>query len=184
MGDAATRAGFLLAGGRSSRMGRDKALLPFDGRTFAEHIAEKIRRVAGSVSLIGPQEKYPLPGFADLLPGNGPLGGVFTALDRTRADWNLIVACDMPYVTVDLFEALFHAAESAGSDGALAGHAGHIEPLCAVYHRRCRASALAAIHRKSLKMHDFVSSLEMSIVDFKDPGAFANINTLEEWSLR
>lgn len=184
MGEPATRAGFLLAGGRSSRMGRDKALLSLDGRTFAERIAGEIRQTAGSITLIGSAEKYALPGFSDILPGNGPLGGIFTALHSTTADWNLVVACDMPYLTADIFEALFLRAESRDCDCAVAAHDHQIEPLCAVYHRRSAAAALAAITRKSLKMHDFVSGLKMQIVSFADPAPFTNINTPEQWSLR
>lgn len=184
-----SRAGFLLAGGRSSRMGRDKALLPIDGRTFAEHIAQKILEAAGSVALIGPAGKYPLKSFPDLLPGNGPLGGVYTALHYSSSDWNLIVACDMPYITVELFEHLFRAAESADSahdaDCVVPGSpGGALEPLCAIYHRRCASAALSAITRKSLKMHDFVSGLKMSLAPIEDLSAFKNINTPQEWTTR
>jgi molybdenum cofactor guanylyltransferase len=185
MPDVATRAGFLLVGGRSSRMGRDKALLPFDGDTFVEHIGREIRLAAGSVMLIGPPGRYPLPGYPDLMPENGPLGGVFTALHYSSTDWNLIVACDMPYVTRELFEHLFRAAETRDADCVVpARPGGALEPLCAIYHRRLAAAALSAINRKSLKMHDFVSGLKMSVEYFEDPSPFANINTPEQWSMR
>ncbi|HTS78037.1 MAG TPA: molybdenum cofactor guanylyltransferase [Bryobacteraceae bacterium] len=185
MPDVATRAGFLLVGGRSTRMGRDKARLPLGGRTLAEHIAERIRQAAGSVMLVGTREDEPLAGFPDLMPGNGPLGGVFTALHRSSAEWNLIVACDMPEVTRELFEHLFRAAESSAADCVVPGRpGGALEPLCAIYHRRVAAAAHAAINRKSLKMHDFVSGLKMSVEYFEDPSPFANINTPEQWSMR
>ncbi len=174
----ANRAGYLLVGGQSSRMGRDKALLPIEGgQTFLEHISSEIQKSAGSVKLIGDYKKYSLPGYRDVMPGNGPLGGVFTALHYTPAKWNLIVACDMPFVTAELFESLFAAAEAGDFDCIAAGHDGQIEPLCAVYHNRCAEAALSAIERKSLKMHDFVSGLKTFVQHIEKLPALANINT-------
>ena len=92
-------AGFVLVGGNSTRMGRDKAQLPLHGRTLVEHIAGAVAEAAGSVTLIGAPERYPDLGIRmlpDSRPGAGPLGGICTALASTDAEWNLIVACDMP----------------------------------------------------------------------------------------
>src|SRR5437868_193761 len=96
---AASRAGFLLAGGRSSRMGRDKALLAVGNSTLLEIVAARVRDAAGSVIVIGPPDHYAYLGLtvqADLIPDCGPLGAVYTALKTSEADWNLLVACDMP----------------------------------------------------------------------------------------
>src|SRR5882672_6033560 len=98
-------AGFVLTGGRSSRMGRDKALLPVAGSgpagglSLVERTAELVRGAAGSVILIGMPERYAhlgLPVVADIVEDCGPMGGLLTALHVTHADSNLIVACDMP----------------------------------------------------------------------------------------
>src|ERR1019366_6470085 len=92
--------GYVLAGGRSSRMGRDKARLPFRGcdlvSAVAAAVAAAVASVAGNVTLVGHPE---LPSIPDRYPDGGPLGGILTALDHTAADWNLIVACDMPEVS-------------------------------------------------------------------------------------
>jgi molybdopterin-guanine dinucleotide biosynthesis protein A len=96
-----SRGGFVLVPGHSTRMGRDKALLKFHGSTFAGGIAECVRRVAGNVTLVGPPDRYRELGYTvipDRVPGCGPLGGVYTALSSSHAEWNLIVACDMPLV--------------------------------------------------------------------------------------
>lgn len=187
MSGAFSRAGFVLVGGRSTRMGRDKALLPLDGKTFAQHIAELLEQSAGSAALIGSPALYSGLGFPvipDLMPGNGPLGGLFTALHQTSADWNLIVACDMPKVTTALFEHLFSQAELSTADCVVPATGQNLDPLCAVYHRRCAPAALAAIHRKSLKMHDFVSGLKMRTVSPDQPALLANVNTPQDWSSR
>ena len=65
-----TRAGFVLAGGASSRMGRDKALLPFEGRTLLQHVAGLVGRAAGSVTVVAPQERYPDLGLAVIVLSN------------------------------------------------------------------------------------------------------------------
>ncbi len=177
----------MLVGGRSSRMGRDKALLPLADGTLAGSIAGRVAEAAGNVTLIGPPERYGSLGYRvipDLIPDAGPLGGVYTALSQSPADWNLMVACDMPEVTVDLFEDLFATAEGSHADCVVPGRSGSLHPLCAVYHRRCASRAGQAIQRKSLKMHDFLSDLRTVIWPLSDPAALSNINTPEQWSAR
>ena len=195
------RAGFVLAGGRSTRMGRDKALLPAvrtnnggdtsreGGRTLLEQIANCVRDAAGSVVIIGPPERYAFTGFpviADIVEAKGPLGGICTALRHTNADWNLIVACDMPRIDSELLKRLLDAAEASGKDclvpstriGASAG----LEPLCAVYHARVLPAAEDAIHRGRLAMHDFVRSIDAREWLVEDLASFQNVNTPEQYA--
>src|SRR5438128_562980 len=110
-----TSAGFVLVGGASRRMGRDKALLPLGSATMVEEIAAKVRSVTGSVTLIGPVEKYAhlgLPIVPDAVENCGPIGGLYTALKMTTSDWNLIVACDMPDLTEAFLKQLLHEADA------------------------------------------------------------------------
>lgn len=187
-----SRAGFVLVGGSSSRMGRDKALLEFQGSTLASAIAECVRSVAGNVALIGPPDRYRNLGhtvIADRIAGCGPLGGVYTALLATRAEWNLVVACDMPFVTAELLEDLFGVAESGPSTidcivPECVDANSKLHPLCAVYHRRCAPRAQRAIDRKLLKMHDFISSLRLLKRPVSDSSPLANMNTQKEWFSR
>jgi molybdenum cofactor guanylyltransferase len=182
-----SRGGFVLVGGNSSRMGRDKALLAFEGATLAESIAKKVELAARNVTLIGPPERYRSLGFRvtpDRIAGAGPLAGVLTALEETSAPWNLIVACDMPDVTVALFESLFHTAETSEADCVVAGFEGRIHPLCAVYRQSVAGAALHAIRNRSFRMHDFVSSLSHLVWPVADPALVANMNTPAEWSAR
>jgi molybdenum cofactor guanylyltransferase len=183
-----SRAAFVLVGGRSSRMGQDKALLEFQGSTLAARIAECVRGVAGNVTLIGPPDRYRDLGYtviADRAANCGPLGGVYTALLASRAEWNLMIACDMPFVTAPLLEELFATAESGAStvDCIVPVTAeSALDPLCAVYHRRCARAAQQAIERNIFKMHDFVSSLRLLKHAVADSAPLANINTPAEWS--
>ena len=80
-------------------MGRDKALLPLRSDPLVKRIASEVAEAAGSVALVGEPQRYRHLGFTclpDLSPGAGPLGGIETALESGRGEWNLIVACDMP----------------------------------------------------------------------------------------
>src|SRR5262245_59272234 len=108
------RAGFVLTGGSSSRMGRDKALLTWGGTTFVEHLCDQIRQVAEEVSLVGAPERYThlnLPCIADLRPSLGPLSGIESALSSTRAEWNLVISCDLPRFDAAMATALSARAE-------------------------------------------------------------------------
>src|SRR5579871_3937549 len=118
-------------------MGRDKARLPFRGGSLGEFVAHTVAAAAGSVVLVGNPAEYnefPFPVIADLHPGAGPLGGILTALHHTSADWNLVVACDMPGLSAAALQRILAAAEHSGTDALVpAGPSGIPEPLCAVY---------------------------------------------------
>jgi molybdopterin-guanine dinucleotide biosynthesis protein A len=177
------RAGFVLAGGRSSRMGQDKALLPWKGSTLVQLVASEVSNAAGNVTLIGSPERYGNLGFpviSDKMEGCGPLGGLHAALSATTAEWNLLVACDMPAVTRQLLEELLSAAEASGADALVPKTSEGLEPLCAVYNARLLPAVESAIHSKLLKMHDFVPTISVSLWPAPDPTVFRNINTPEQ----
>jgi molybdopterin-guanine dinucleotide biosynthesis protein A len=181
----APHTGFVLAGGRSSRMGRDKALLPYQGTTLLRHIARAVEEAAGNVALIGDPALYSdsgYPVYPDELPGCGPLGGIHTALSLSKTDWSLVVACDMPGISAGPLRALLDQAAKSHRDCVLAaGPTGAPEPLCAVYHRRCLPAVLRAIRDKRLKMRDFVAEVDAEIMAL-DPAVLANVNTPKEWA--
>ena len=97
-------AGYILAGGRSSRMGQDKAMLPLAGRPLVEHAVSKLRRVAFDVSILSRDPK--LASFAPLVPdlheNCGPLGGIEAAQANTERQWVLIMPVDVPFVPAAL----------------------------------------------------------------------------------
>jgi molybdopterin-guanine dinucleotide biosynthesis protein A len=92
--------GYVLAGGKSSRMGRDKALLELAGKPLVLHAVEKLRLVCAEVHLLGnrPELKVYAPLVHDLHEGCGPLGGVEAALAHSSRTWNLFMAVDMPFL--------------------------------------------------------------------------------------
>ena len=179
--------GFVLAGGLSSRMGRDKALLPFDAQTLVEHVAAEVRSAAGSVTLIGPPQRYAalgLPVSGDLINGCGPLGGVMTALTLTRAPWNLIVACDMPGVTGAFLSGLLQAAQGSRAECLVPRTTSGRHPLCAVYHLRALPAVRQAVENKCFAMHHLLDSLRTVEWPVAEASQLENVNTPVEWAAR
>ncbi len=181
-----SRAGFVLVGGRSSRMGADKALLPFRGSTLCEYVAHRVLEAAGSVTLVGSPGRYGSLGFPvldDRLSGRGPLGGIETALGATGAEWNLMVACDMPGVTTPMLGALLEAAEEEASCDCLLplGVDGRVEPLCAVYRRDCLPALRRALETGVHRITDAVSTLRVAYRPAPPAAFLRNLNTPEEW---
>ena len=176
--------GFVLAGGESARMGRDKALLPYRGTTLLEYVASVVRQAAGTVSILGDAKRYrnlPYPVYPDRVPSCGPIGGIYTALSMTDSDWNLIVACDMPMLSAALLRPLIDASFRSTVDCLVgAGPGGEPQPLCGIYHRRCLPAVERAIRDKRFKMKELVSELKAGIVTL-DESLLANVNTPGEW---
>lgn len=183
------RAGFVMAGGQSARMGRDKALLPYGGATLLQAVANQVKGTTSYVGIIGDPAKYSelgYPVYPDLLPGCGPLGGLHTALRLGLAEWNLVVACDMPKLTGAVLSALWTRCESI-ADPQLAcvgpsGVGGQIEPLCAVYHRSCLLVVEHALSEKRFKMRQLLLELRTVCSGPWPPALFTNVNTPEDWT--
>jgi molybdenum cofactor guanylyltransferase len=167
-------------------MGRDKALLPFHGQPLASYVARTVAAAAETAVLVGDEARltglgYPV--IPDLYPGEGPLGGILTALDHTTADWNLLTACDMPGLTAAFLAGLLTAAEESGADILMpAGPSGLPEPLCAVYRRTGRdpiARAFAGGVRKVTAAFAGLRTVQLSVPELKP---FQNVNTPQDWA--
>ena len=180
------RAAWVLAGGRSTRMGTDKARAESGGRALALRVADEAAAVCGSVSLVGDPFLYAelgLPVIADRFPRQGPLGGMEAALAATKSDANLIVACDMPAIRWGLLAPLF----ATEGDCVIPRHDdGRVEPLCAVYRRSCHPVIQFALGAGIRKVTDVLrlfaqQSLAIRYLRVSDPAAFANLNTPEDW---
>ncbi|GAB4502623.1 MAG: molybdenum cofactor guanylyltransferase [Anaerolineales bacterium] len=179
------------AGGKSSRMGRDKALLPFGGQTLIERVIARLAPLADEILVTtnrpADYEFLGLPLFADILPERGALGGLYTALKSARSPLVAIVACDMPFASPQIFTRL--TALAAAADVAIPRSAAGLEPLHAVYRRE---SCLPAVEQ-SLQDNEWkviawfarvrVATLESGELARLDPSgqAFLNLNTPEEW---
>lgn len=185
----------MLTGGRSRRMGTTKAVLEVHGRPMARRVGDALRAVGcDPVVAIGgdPGELAPLgmPVVTDLSPGEGPVGGLITALDaasaRLRRDGAgaddhlvVVVSCDLPDLDADVLGPLVHAAVAGGRARVVVARAHRLEPLCAVW----PVSSLAAVRHLfdggERAMHRVIESLRPVIVDVA-PDALVNVNTPEQ----
>lgn len=178
-------AGFVLAGGRSTRMGQDKALLQLGGVTLVERCLGKLRAVCDEVAITGGQpglERYGRV-IPDEAPGCGPLGGIVAALEQSAHEWNLFLPVDAPFVPEECLEALLQAAGQGGSVAAIARADGRLQPLCGVYSR----TMLPVLRRELAEGRWKVApALELAgrvhVSDFANTQWFANLNTPAEFA--
>lgn len=180
------RGAFILTGGRSRRMGRDKALLNYHGLPLAAHVAAQAAAAAGRAWLVGPAERYGHLGYPcieERFPGAGPLSGIEAALRSGLADWCLVLGCDMPGADAASLRRLLDFAETRGADAAVTtGEDGRPEPLCAVYHARLAPLAEALLREGRLAVHELLASIRWAAFPAPHPRFAANINTPAEWA--
>jgi molybdopterin-guanine dinucleotide biosynthesis protein A len=179
-------AGYVLAGGASSRMGRNKAFLTLGGRALIEIAAAAVREAAGSVTIVGPPEVYQELGIGIIPDGRanaGPLAGIETALKHAAAEWSLIVACDMPRLDAVTLRRIIDEARANPFAGCVLPEsaAGRVEPLCAMYHKRSLPAIVDSLNSGIRKVADAIPSRLIHLIRMTDDPIFQNINTPEEW---
>ncbi len=148
--------GYVLAGGRSSRMGRNKALMELAGKPLVQHAVLKLRRLCMDVAIAGgsPEMDVYAPVIEDIHPGCGPLSGIEAALAHSRFDWNLFLPVDMPLMPAAwLQRALVATAlRRPGAVAVLQTVDGREQPLCAMYHRDLLPFVAAALETGEFKV--------------------------------
>jgi molybdopterin-guanine dinucleotide biosynthesis protein A len=192
---------FILIGGRSSRLGTNKALVRLGGLTLAERAVDVTRRalspervtmVAGSSTQFATDAlAIDVPFIFDLYEGRGPLGGLHAALAYSQTPWIFLLACDYPFISAELIRTLRE--EISDEFGAVVPRQadGRLQPLCAFYNvKRARPVVEEIILNKksSPPMHEIVRSLNPLVVSFdKHPDnavdPFTNINNAEDLDL-
>jgi molybdenum cofactor guanylyltransferase len=183
--------GFVLAGGESSRMGRDKALLELGGVAMIVRAARLVESAVGPPVVVGSPETYQrlgLRAIRDDWPGAGPLGAIATALRASESPWNLIVACDLPYLTKEWLAFLVDRARESKADAVLPVSEGGAEPLCAVYGKSCEAAVWLALDCGVRKVTDGLAHLRVEHIEpsewkvFDSDGfLFKNMNSAADY---
>jgi molybdopterin-guanine dinucleotide biosynthesis protein A len=182
-------AGIVLVGGKSRRMGTDKALLPLKGEPLVELVAGAVGAVVARVLLVGgPAERFAgmgLPVVEDVYPGSS-LGGLYTGLLRAETPHVLAVACDMPFPNRVLMRHLVSLRE--GHDVVVPRRGRFLEPLCAVYSRECLPHMREMLEAGNFRIDDFYGRVRVRHVEGRelealDAGgsAFVNVNTPDEY---
>jgi len=181
--------GVILVGGKSRRMGQDKALLALGGRTLFDITLDAFREALGTVILIGDRpERFTaqgLPVYPDIYPGSA-LGGLYTGLVRVETSHVFVSSCDLPYPCAGLIRHLTEL--SPGNDVVVVETGAGYEPLFAVYSQACREPIRRQIERENYCVYDFYPEVTTrivtpaEIVHLGDPERiFLNLNTPEEY---
>ena len=193
--------GFLLAGGKSSRMGTniDKVFLEFGGHTLLDRALAVMGAVCEGVTIVGDPAKfaeYESPKrestkygsvVADIFSGCGPLAGIHAALMHSSAELNLMLAVDMPFVSRELLEFLFAAAENTDAAIAVPRTSKGLQPLCAVYRRDFRTVAEQALRAGKYKIDAVFPGVSIRVIEEGELAAagfsersFFNLNTPQD----
>jgi len=170
---------FILCGGASSRMGRAKGLLEFAGQPLIVRTARLLETLVSDVTVVGSPNQYAVFGLRVIedrsFSGSGgsdktlgPLAGIATALSATRTHWNLILACDLPYLTGEWLDWLLARAVVSDGQILMPRTVGGLEPLAAAYRLECSEPIIAALHGGIRKVTDALESFRIEFVTERD----------------
>jgi len=183
--------GVLLAGGKSSRMNKNKAFLELEGKPLVERSLAVLQRVFTEVLISSNAPElysgYGVPVIQDQILERGPLEGLYQGLKSATNEWVFFVACDMPFLRVEVIRFLF--TWTSKYDAIVPRLQSGLHPLHSFYHRRCLPSIKNNLEAGRLKIIDFYPTCSVKYVEeteleiFSDlTKAFCNVNTPEEWS--
>ena len=176
--------GIILSGGKSTRMNTEKGLCIFKGKPMIEHIIDVLKPICSEILISANNEQYDYLGYktiADRYSGIGPISGIYSGLEASQTDNNMILSCDMPLVSVDMIRYIYDNRDDF--DIVIPERNNYYEPLCAYYHRRILSNIEIAIQNKSYKLIKLIKSLNYKPLkidsrhSFFHPMLFENINS-------
>lgn len=176
----------ILAGGKSKRMGSDKALLKIDGQTLLERLIEKVKPLCQEVLISSNYEThnfFSYPVLEDEILNCGPIGGISTCLKHSKTDWNLVISVDAAYVEPDFLRFLISSVND--SDAIIPVWERGKEPLIGLYKGSCLSRMEQMIAQSDFKMHNLLKKLNIEYIDAnkwveKYPCLFHNLNRLTD----
>lgn len=172
-------------------MGRDKSFVLLDGRPVIEHVLVRLKPLGLPVFIVTNTPEayaaYQVPTFPDVLPDQGSLGGLYTALYNSTTDYTLCVACDMPFLNTELLNHLITLRETSAADIITPRLHGHAETLHTIYRQTCLAPIREQIESGNLRISAFYDRMRVHYVETAevqrfDPDlrSFVNLNTPED----
>jgi len=183
-------AAFVLVGGKSTRMGRDKAFLRLDGETLLVRALRLAGAVAGEVRIVGEAKKFGAYGrvVEDVYRDRGPLGGIHAALLSTTTELNLMLGVDLPFVEPRFLQYLVREAQESGAVVTVARAGGGWQPLCAAYRREFADVAEQSLRQGRNKIDALFAQVKTRVIEEEELSRegfsaemFRNLNTPEDW---
>ncbi|NIT71946.1 molybdenum cofactor guanylyltransferase [candidate division KSB1 bacterium] len=174
---------YVLAGGKSSRMRQNKALLKINGETLIERVISAIPGEKESIKIVtNSPDEYVFLGYrtiSDIFPHLGPISGVHAGLVDSPLLYNFFLACDLPFIS----EAVIQTVQEKHTDQDILGLRSRrgLEPLCAVYSKRCIPLIEKQIKRGQHSLHSLFELVKSDFIQVSDQKALANLNTPQDW---
>jgi molybdenum cofactor guanylyltransferase len=176
--------GIVLAGGKSSRMGQDKGLMPYRGQMLVEYPLQILKAHCCEILISSNDVQYQQFGYqvvADVIKDCGPMGGIYSAMKQASNPYCLVVGCDMPFLNDEVVERLIGSINDE-SDIFVAAHQQNLEPLFAIYSHNCLESIYQALLSHQFQLYRFIRNSKTRMVNFSDivekqPNTFSNFNS-------
>ncbi len=178
-------AGAVLAGGKSSRMGRDKALLTLGGKTIIERVVDRLREVFESIIIISDREAsyafLGVPVYGDIFKDCGPLGGIHAALTISKTNTIFVASCDLAFLTSSVILSIID--KPLRCDARVASTESGLQPLCGLYSRRCLRVLQDHLTSGQLSVSKFLQDVSSTSIDLDECGLdLTNINTPDDYA--
>jgi molybdopterin-guanine dinucleotide biosynthesis protein A len=174
--------GIILAGGKSLRMGTDKALVEINGKTLLQRAIDLCRPFCHDILISTNQPGHTGLGYLtvpDEIKGCGPLGGIYSCLKKSKTDWNFVLSVDAAFVEPGFL--CFLTSEKEGFDVVVPKHKNGVEPLIALYHKNCLPAITKQLEEGKYKMQDLLKQVNTHFLESqfwaeKYPRIFFNLN--------
>lgn len=173
---------YILCGGKSTRMQTEKGLVCIDNKPFIQHIIDAVKPVTNAIILVTKNQDYKTFGYKlieDIHEDKGPLGGIHTALKHSQYTDNLILSCDVPFITTEVLEILLEKHES---EVTFLSDDNKNYPLIGIYQKQLEELFEEAILNNELKLQQVLQKTKSQniLIDTKYQSSLKNINTKEE----
>lgn len=169
MNDKQNIQAFILAGGKSSRMGSEKGLVALNGKPFVSHIIHTLLKITPAISILANNplyEQFNYPVYEDIVKEKGPLGGIYSGLMNTSSEINLFVSCDIPLINEELIR--FMVQRYVSNKVMVVSHNGINEPLCGIYPASCISSIKNLLDMNELSVHKALQVLQADFLDISN----------------
>jgi len=174
----------ILAGGKSSRMGTDKGLLELNGKPMVAHVIDTIKQITDDIIIISDRAAYEVfgvPVYEDLIKDAGPLAGIYTGLMNSKHDKNIVVSCDVPFVSEKLLHYLINSCKNYDVTIPIKNNKSH--QVIGIYDKKCSTVFKNELDNNQRKMKLALEKINLNVVDANqfEEKEFINVNTPSEF---
>lgn len=176
--------GIILAGGKSTRMGSDKGFMEIDGTSFMSRIVNVLNPFVKEIIIVSDNPDYDSFGLKrveDIIKNSGPLAGLYSGLEHSKTEDNLVLSCDVPLINHEVISKLIQECDSE-TDIVQIKSGGRIMPLVAMYKKKCMDSCLQLLQNNERRLRSIQTIAITKTIDLKSEYApyVRNINTIKE----